>query len=650
MPGLNNANISTVLIYLVSLDKAKKNPRGKESSYAYHPSHVRGRHRAIPTSNYDHNSTSTHPWQAQESLPLSLNMRAGLLHDNLTSPYVVKDFAMFVEDGPVHYFTQLSSDGRLGDSTWQHQQFPEFNILGSKPVEWAREDGKVLLCDAKMKIMIESRPKASLIITFDLKTQYQLAVFESIQCTTRFYDSGDNTHDPQFDGPNADDLKEHRTPCDYVQNAHGAAGRLRITFGSKFWVNRMRKYQSLRHRDDGTVNNSLLRVTATQDIYGFEPGTGEAVCLLTILWRFTQTTKSSAEVGSMKQRTITFGNTHAPAMKPDWIKDEEHMETTFNDMHGEHDSIMDCATSGAREMLYHPDSQISLEYQHPHPSHHAYDVQPIHDNHTPQPHLHILVSIHPGLEHPGLEYPHAPTAPSASTDYSKQSLPNLSHSQDTIATYSHDNNDFDFNSGHITISGAFKPSISLSAYDSFVSQSAGLDGLHALTGLDQDVYSLGLDDNELVGVDHYGMQDAADMNSYSTKPNWHHANLIFSLENAAEKYHDYMTHESHQLTHVHDMLPAGHSYGDPSPALTQGEEELVAQGLHDAYVHVSTGLWSLQSPFHEDVGSGADGGGGLGIDYRKDSIGQGLGDGEHPVRLGLGVLDLIERDQRSRGY
>lgn len=64
-------------------------------------------------------------------------------------------------------------------------------------------------------------------------------------------------------------------------------------------------------------------------------------------------------------------------------------------------------------------------------------------------------------------------------------------------------------------------------------------------------------------------------------------------------------------------------------------------------------LWNLASPFHEDTSSGAVNIGGVlgsmgsvsGVMERKDSMqASGLGN------VGLGVLDLIERDQRARGY
>jgi transcriptional enhancer factor len=210
-----------------------------------------------------------------------------------------------------------------------------------------------------------------------------------------------------------------------------------------------------------------------------------------------------------------------------------------------------------------------------------------------------------------------------------------------VPSNAHDN-DFDFNDGHITISGAFEPAINLSAYESFATQSTGLEGLHALAGLEHDGFAgLGLAVGEhgqlvAVGADNE-MQDHADLACYSTKPNWQHANLISQLENAAEQYHSYLGHDnSHrQATQGHEVLH-GH---DVYQQISQGEE----LGLHDVQADVNHGLWGLQglqSPFQGDTGSGATVNGVDGVACRKD---QAHG-------LGFGLLDLIERDQRGRGY
>jgi transcriptional enhancer factor len=298
---------------------------------------------------------------------------------------------------------------------------------------------------------------------------------------------------------------------------------------------------------------------------------------------------------------------------------------------------MDCSVSAPHETsLYQQVPHMPLDFVHQHPSHHGYELQDHHPQHPPQLHLDVLASLQPDLEHT-----HASSAPSASTDYSQHSLPSLTHSQDAVGLYAQDPNDFDFNGGHITISGAFDPAINMSAYDSLDNQGAGLDSLHGLVGLDQDGYNLGLAcaaGNELVDVNvNTGLQDGSNQACYSTKPNWQHTNLITHLENAAEQYHTYVDHG--QATHGHDVMQRHHHIlAGPSPALPQGEE-LVAHGLHDAHVNVNHGLWNLQSPFHEDTAGGASNG----QDCRKDSI-------VHGHDVGLGVLDLIEQDPRSRRY
>ena len=141
--------------------------------------------------------------------------------------------------------------------------------------------------------------------------------------------------------------------------------------------------------------------------------------------------------------------------------------------------------------------------------------------------------------------------------------------------------------------------------------------------------------NELLDVGVSNVLQDNNLACYSTKPNWAHNNLISSLENAAEQYHAYADHG--QASHGHDVLPRHHGLVGTGPALTQGED-LVVHGLHDAHMSVGNNLWSLQSPFHEDTAGGASDAN----ECRKDS-------GVHGHGVGLGVLELIERDQRARG-
>jgi transcriptional enhancer factor len=616
---------------MATVDDEKKRHRGRESSHAYHVPQMRSRHhshRATSATKYDYDTPTSHMWAGPETLPSSyaLSTRHGGHHPT-ASPYAVTDFTMFVgiDDQPVHYFTQLASDGRFDDlnvtdtASWR-KKYPEFDFLREQMDDWSMQGRNVLVCNASIKVMTESRPKASLSITFNLDTQRDLSIFESIECTTRFYDSGSMAPDLQFDGRDAHDLKEHRTPCDYRSGPHRRNGCLRIAFGSKFWVNRMTKYQNLRLRDESCVSKSLLRLTATQDIYGIKPGTGEAERVLTILWRFTQT-RSSAEVGSMNWRAVNFDAPQQHSLEQRWNGMKHEAGLKLEDLQGGHQEIMDCTSSASHETsLYQQVPQLPLDFvHHHHQPHHGYAVQSTQPQHPPQLHLDVLTSMQPDFDHA-----HASAAPSASTDYSQQSLPSLSHSQSTVGMYAQDPNDFNFDGGHITISGAFDPTINLHDYEGLGTQNASLDNLHSLVGLDQDGYNLGLacaSGTELVD----SALQTDNLSCYSTKPSWTaQSNLISSLENAAEQYHSYVDHG--QATHGHDVLPRHH--------LAQ-EQDL---GLHDP-INVNHGLWNLQSPFHEDTAGGASDGN----DCRKDSH-----TGVHGV--GMEVLELIERDQRARGY
>ena len=539
------------------------------------------------------------------------------------------------EHQPVHCFTRMHSNGRLDSldvadfKSW-HRQYPEFDFLQAQTETWARHDRKVLVCDASIKVMTEARPKANLTITFDLHSQVNLSGLASLECTTRFYDSGDIASNSQLD-PTKHEQKEHRTSCEYHPDPRGSSGHLRIAFGSPFWVMRLAKYQNLRHKDEKCVRDSLLHLTATQDIYGIMPGTGDAQCLLTILWRFQQT-RNSAEVGSMKWRSVSFSRCQ-PAMEQRWFQE---MEYKAEDMEVGHEKALGDPVLAPEDMaLYHEASQLPLNFQDPHADH-SYGVQSQQEHPLPSLSLDILASMQPDLDHVNA------SATSTATDFSRQSF-TLSTMRDPMPSNAHNNNDFDFDGGHITISGAFEPAINLSAYDSFgiISQSAGLESLHALAGLEHDeLASMGLavgEHGQLVAVDTSShIQDPADLACYSTKPNWHHANLISHLENAAEQYHPYLGHDDHEQSRQGHEVLHGH---DIHQQVSQ-EECLVAQGLHDAHASINHGLWGLhdlQSPFEGDTGSGA-------------AINEGDCGKVQAHGLGFGVLDLIERDQRSRGY
>ncbi|KAH6643197.1 TEA/ATTS domain family-domain-containing protein, partial [Boeremia exigua] len=516
-----------VLVYMATKDEDKKRHRGRDAANSYHLSHLGGRHhpqqRVGSGSKYDYNASAPF-WSSIGSMHSSLGL--GLNGVSGIAPYTVTDFTMLVEDSdqPVHDFTQLSGDGRqqdlhVTDTSMWNRQYPEFAFLQKQADEWTKKHQKVLVCDASIKVMTETRPNAHLSIAFDLHSQRDLRPFESLVCTTRFYDDGKMDTDPQFDGPHHHDLKEHRTSCEYTADPHSSSGRLRLAFGSRFWVNRMSKYQSLRHKDENLVSRSLMRLTATQDVYGVNPS-GAAECVLTILWRFRQT-RDSAEVGVMKWRAVSFGNPQT-SLKQEWAKQE-----SIDDIS---DELLEIATTQPTHSnpLYHPL---------------AYAVQPYQ---TQPPQLHIDTLTAWPCTAPDLATPSASAAPSTATDHSFASLPNLSHSQDTASGF--DANDFDFTGGRIDISGAFSPAI-MAQYETY-SQPSDLGGLNALAGMDhQSLLDMGLSAHDIASIgvtpvldpslSALGVADPAPgQPCYSTKPlpAWAHSNaaLISSLESQAE--------------------------------------------------------------------------------------------------------------------
>lgn len=398
----------------------------------------------------------------------------------------------------------------------------------------------------------------------------------------------------------------------------------------------------------------------------------------------------------MKWRPVSFSNCQNP-QEEKWIEEKDHKSGARIGLDEVNTDSMDSLVSlPVENPLYHNPSGLSLN---PYNTHH-YPVQPTHPT-QPQLSLDILASMQPELDHHSASAPTTATA----TDYSQGSLPNsLCHSQDALsnAAYPHDANDFDFNGGHITISGAFDPSINLSAYDDFscTTTNAELDGLHPLAGLEHDTFAgLGLavcENGELISVPGGAGDAMASINGvattagglencYPAKPSpWHHhANLISSLEHAADSYHDpYQTHPRHphrsSQGSVLEHTSAGHtllrtnangSAGSAAPthatyAPVAGPQDLVAHSLHDGHTTVNPELWHLASPFHEDTSSGAmiGGAGAAGAGSAATATGgaAGLGagpgaavcrpDGTAGGGLGMGVLELIERDQRRSGY
>jgi transcriptional enhancer factor len=519
-------------------------------------------------------------WQGIGSLP-SANVLAKIQSEP-DPPYAVENFTMHVHDSnkePVHHYAQLGNNSRqqdlhVTDTTSWHKQYPELNFHRTDELK----DRQVLVCDSSIKIMTEVPHKSDkLAIDFVLKSSHDLAVFEPLQSRTRFYDSGVPVD--QYD--------------DQKPEYHAETGRIFVPFGSKFWAERlytlgkslrdarMSEQAGVRTRAETGVRRSLQYMTAVQDIYSAKRETGEQHCFLTVLWRFNQT-KSANEAGKMMWRVVNFARPQQ-LQQQRWIKPEEMVPLE--------DPKVSMAMKGINLTSAPPPNlypTLSMDF-HQHP----------YAQHPPQLDLESLSAI--TLEGMAdFSHPNSATAPSMSTDYSQQSLPSLSHSQESAMSQAHDYaqdaNDFDFNGGHINITGCLEPAIDLGQYENYT-QSGGqsLTPLVPMAGMEHMGHS-----NDAFGDLGINMGGAVMQNCYSTKPSWHYADLISRLEGVAEQDGGGLLDQAgHGGQDIHGQNIAGHGV------------------LHGG--QMEDGMWKLQQRTFEDKGEEVH---------------------------GLGILEMIERDQR----
>lgn len=583
-----------VLVYMSTADLGGKRIRHHSSS---HHSQLRSRHHA----SHSGFSLAGSGYQMSSSLALA-RMQSG--HEQ--APFTVADFDMFVEIAKrrFHNFTQLTSNSRLGDlnvtdTTSWHKQYPEFNFHRTDEFK----NHQVLVCDASIKIMtLERTTGCDLNINFDLRSQLDLSIFDSLECRTRFFENG-KAADQTVEQDKK--VKETRTQADYYVE-HG--GLVRVRFGAKTWAHKMQKLGHIlrkaseeepgsRAKFEQSVRRELQCMTAAQTIYGIKDG--ESKCLLTILWRFDQT-RNNHEAGRVMWRVVNFGHN----MQAAWIKEEE-----FEEIH-KSKSLVSIANSSVGTASI-PSSAASL-----YPSLLMEFHQPF-DQNPPPLDLDTLA-----LESMASDFsnPNSATTSSLETEYNRTQSLSLAHSQDLGLTRVHefdDRHDLDFNGGHISISGCLEPAINLSAYEVCDQQSYAqtLASLQTIGDLDAtDMQHNDAFDDIALGV---GMS-----NCYTTRPSWHHPGLISHLESAAEQYSAMMVQAD--ARHV-DSMGVGN------------DVNIVGHGvLHDG--QMSGELWKLQSAFGDDTGVGA----ALG-DSRKDSVADGGMSGE-------AVLEFLEREEREERF
>ncbi|KAF2476143.1 TEA-domain-containing protein [Lindgomyces ingoldianus] len=567
------SDMPRVLVHMSTEDLGRKTHRHS----AGHPGHLRNRHGLKPSS-YDHTTPpSMNPWQGYCPLPSSQMVGRSADHT-----YGLTNFAMFVQDAskrPVHYYTRLAENSRLEDlnvtdmGSW-NQQYPELAFHGTEQLR----DRQIIVCDTSIKIMTDKPPQDSeLSVQFDVTSPHDLSAFEPLQSRTRFYDSGELADQIDVGAVK----KETHCDCEY----DAETGRVRMKFGSRFWVGRMSRFsrecrdsrmldeKNARMRVDINVRRPLQCMTAVQDLYGVARSTGISMCFLTILWRFHQT-RSTCELGTTNWRIARF-----PSPEQRWVKTEGI--GTAKDIKG----LMD-STSSPPGSVY---SSLPLRFPN----------QPF-SQHPHQLDLESLSTI--ALEGIG-DYPHSATAPSMATDYLQtHSLPGLHHAQGTAVSQSqgfHSTNDIDFTSEHINL--CLEPAIHLDAYENYGSRAPSLNPLNSIVSLEHSHTDNSFNDISL---------SVTTSTCYPTKP-WPYPDLIEKLEGVAEQTHRSVFDHG---TRFRDI--ARHSV------------------LHDG--QVANGMWKLQSSSHEDTAM---------ADARiiEEPMSQ-EGTEEH----GMGVVGLIDREQRTR--
>ncbi|KAG9188220.1 hypothetical protein G6011_02143 [Alternaria panax] len=374
------------------------------------------------------------------------------------------------DEQPVHCLNEVHSDGKLdrldiADLASCRHQYHELDFLRPDTDKWTRSGQNVLVCTASLGVLAEVPPKSDLTIAFSLYSRLDLSRYDSLECMTRFYGEEHGAFNPELDSTNCN-RKDQRTLCEYRPDFHGSKGVLRVEFDPAFRLTRMRRYQNMSHGDDRPVRDSCL--TTVQDIYGIIPGTGEAQCLCTVLWRFQQT-RNSAEADCMNWRSINFTENQSTA-------------EGLGDVEIEHGQITNVSTSTPTDITpYHQASELPVNLVQIHSSHHSYELESHLERHPPSLSINILGSMQPDLD-----ALHG-SAATTTTDFSQQSFDPPSD-QDTLSANVRDN-DFELNSGHMTMSGVFETAIHVPAYGIFTSQGTGLEGLHSLAGLEHDEFA-----------------------------------------------------------------------------------------------------------------------------------------------------------------
>ncbi|CAI6339265.1 unnamed protein product [Periconia digitata] len=603
-----------VLVYMPKgKDDKKSSKRVRYGSHHHHRSrHTRlkygeSQEECGSHGHYGHMSSST-------ALSKSENRRDDALFSVASFVIIVIGSGEAHKLREVHRYTELAQDPRLADvrvrdTTSWHKQFPEFNFHRIEELS----NRSILVCDATIKVMTRALPsEAELSITFDLASPPALAAYDDLECSTRFFEDGkpveqDDNHHYQA-----------KQASKGVDKQMGHKGLLRIKFGAGFWARQLQRLGNLlckaseeepniRSRYESSVRRELQQLTAAQDIYGVKDG--ESKCLLTILWRFSQT-RHSQDTGSVKWRAVHF----------EQPKDRVH--------------IKDEAVSNALGALMTPPTTSTTGPPTPIATSASliYPSLPLEFNHAfpePDPPLDMdqitLDNITADFSHP------ASTASGIGHDFSQfqTTLSSMTDSHNMIGTQGQgleEADNFDFHGGHIAISGCLEPAVSFESYASFEAQSnaQSFQSLPSLADFEQTAQAMQAEttfEDLALGMSMTGSTDYV----AAPKPSWPHPSLIAQLGHAAEHYSDLMA----QTTTGGQM--------DLGEGLEQGGDDGGGSSLS------SHGLWKLQSGFDEDTIAAA-AAAAVGHDSRKDSL---VGKGDDGV---LRIMELVGGEERVDRY
>lgn len=520
----------------------------------------------------------------------------------------------------VHEFTKLAHQPRMNDihvrdtTSWQ-KQFPEFNFHRMEDLE----SRNILVCNASIKIMTFPRPSgAELSITFELVSPPDLADYDDLECSTRFFE------DKKLVGQD-ENTKQTGKMAEIHKSANGS---LRIRFGAGFfgagywacqlqrWGTKLRRAseeeQHMRMREEAAVRGELQQLTAAQDIYGVK--NGKSKCLLTILWRFEQT-KNRHDVGRVICRAV-----HFERPKENLRAKDEDLEKVLEPLLSSPRSESTTPTATSTALMYPP---LSLDFGQTFPQHPtALNI----DQFT--------------LDSMASEFSQSASATASGMGHDFSQLQNFSSLMEPRSMPNsqsqglEDANAFNFNGGHISITGCLEATGNLGPYETFGTKPYSQD-FHDISPIGSFEHAAHSMPND-TSFDDLGLgmpMGTAPTYFAAPKPSCqYHPSLIADLGNAAEQYSDLMA----QATTSGGQM-------DIDSVLDQGVP-VNDDGLGSG----SGGLWKLQSAFREDTGIGAVMAEGVsGQEARKDSL------VEKRDSEVLKIIELLGSEggaERYRGY